>query len=64
MKQMAATIQQCPTYAKEATARKELLMPSSLPDYPWQVIGTYLFELNGETFLLVVDYLSKHPEIA
>ena len=64
MKQMAAMIQQCPACAKEATPGKEPLMPSPLPDYPWQVIGTDLFELNGETYLLAVDYLSKYPEIA
>ena len=64
MKQMAATIQQCPACAKEATPRKQPLMPSPLPDYPWQVIGTDLFKLNGETYLLVVDYLLKYPEIA
>lgn len=59
MKQMAAMIQQSPTCAKEATPRKEPLMVSPLPDYPWQVIGTDLFEFNGETYLLVVDYFSR-----
>ena len=64
LKQMEAMIQQCPTCAKEATPRKEPLMVSPLPDYPWQVIGTDLFELKGETYLLVVDYFSRYPEIA
>ena len=63
-KQMTGMIQQCPVCAKEATPRKEPLMITPLPDYPWQVIGTVLFELKGVTYLLVVDYFSRYPEIA
>ena len=37
-------------------------MTSPLPDYPWQVIGTDLFELKGITYLLVMDYFSRYPE--
>ena len=63
-KQMTEMVQQCPVCAKEATPRKEPLLISPLPDYPWQVIGTDLFELKGVTYLLVVDYFSRFPEIA
>ena len=62
-KQMTEMIQQCPVCAKEATPRKEPLMITPLPDYPWQVIGTDLFELKGVTYLLVVDYFSRYREI-
>ena len=36
---------------------------SKLPDYPWQKIGTDLFEIKGVTYLLVVDYFSHFPEV-
>ena len=62
--EMTEKIQHCPVCAKEAVPRKEPLMVSPLPDYPWQVIGTDLFELKGDTYLLVVDYFSRYPEIA
>ena len=48
-KQMTEMIQQCSVCAKEATPRKEPLLTTPLLDYPWQVIGTDLFELKGVT---------------
>ena len=50
---------------KESQQWKEPLIPTPLPDhvYPWQVVGTDLFELNGEKYLLLVNYYSQYPEI-
>ena len=50
------------TCAKEATPRCEPLMPSELPQHPWQKIGTDMFQLRGENYLLAVDYFSRYPE--
>ena len=38
-------------------------MPSELPAYPWQKVGTDLFLLNGATYVVIVDYFSRYPEV-
>ena len=40
------------------------MIPSDVPERPWQTVGSDLFELNGSNYLLVVDYLSAFVEIA
>ena len=40
------------------------MIPSDVPQRPWQTVGSDLFELNGSNYLLVVDYLSAFVEIA
>ena len=37
------------------------LQQHEVPDYPYQVLGSDLFELNGTSYLLTVDYFSKWP---
>ena len=39
------------------------MIPAKLPEYPWQKIGTDLFHFKNATYLLVVDYFSRYPEI-
>ena len=34
-----------------------------LPEYPWQVVGTDLFEIDGTPYVLTVDYFSRYPEV-
>ena len=62
-KDTAEIVRQCPTCAREAQQRREPLIKSTLPDYPWQIIGTDLFELEGTKYLLTVDYFSRYPEV-
>ena len=47
----------CRTYAKSQTP--EPMVERMLPDGPWQMLATDLFELNGRCYLLVCDYFSK-----
>ena len=56
-------VHQCPTCAKGATPNKQQMIPSELPEYPWQKVATDLFHLNGKNYIAVVDYFSRYPEI-
>ena len=61
--EIAQMVQNCHMCAKEAEKRREPLISTPLPDYPWQMVGTDLFELNKTQYLLVVDYFSRYPEV-
>ena len=62
-KMLTKLVTECPVCVRDSTVRKEPLMPTSLPDYPWQVVGSDLFSLKGEQYLVVVDYFSRFPEV-
>ena len=62
-KELAGIIEQCPECAKVATPWREPLITTLVPEYPWQVVGSDLFELNGVKYLLVADYLSRYLEV-
>jgi hypothetical protein len=44
--------------------RKEPMIAHSIPERPWQVVATDLFQWNNQQYVLVVDYLSCYFEIA
>ena len=62
-KQIADLVKRCPECTCDATPNKEPLMPTSLPDHPWQKVGSDLFALKGANYLIVVDYFSRYPEV-
>lgn len=39
--------------------QKELMIPHTIPDHPWQKLGSDVFEHKGKPYLVVVDYYSK-----
>ena len=41
----------------------EPLIPSTLPEYPWERIATDLFKWKKSSYLLLVDYYSRFIEI-
>ena len=43
--------------------QKEPLMPHETPDRPCQKLGTDIFELYSKSYLIIVDYYSKYPEL-
>ena len=40
--------------------KKEPLIPHDAPMAPWKKLGTDLFEVDGEHFVLICDYFSKY----
>ena len=56
-------VRQCSVCAKLHAPNKEPMIPSVLPEYPWQKLGSDLFELQGKHYLLLVDYFSRYVDI-
>ena len=54
---------QRPTCVKKCSPNKEPLIPTDLPDYPWQKIGTDLFFMNRANYVVAVDCFSRYFEI-
>ena len=62
--QMSELIKNCTICAENKPAqRSEPLIPSKLPERPWQVVASDLFELNNKHYLIVVDKYSRWIEI-
>ena len=63
--QIADTVSRCAicnTYRRQN--RKEPMIGHDLPERPWQKVATDIFELDGEHYLVVVDYYSNFIEVS
>lgn len=58
---MVASCRECKLHANKTI---EPLRPTATPDRPWQILGTDLLQFKGQTYLLVIDYYSRYPELA
>ena len=63
-KQMEDLVHGCRRCAEHKNERTEPLSPSVTPERPWQIVGTDLFHLKDNTYILVVDYFSHYVEVA
>ena len=61
--QVTQFVENCRDCTRVVHPRREPLLYTPLPDYPWQVVASDLFKLKGEHYLLVVDYFSHYPEV-
>ena len=51
-------------YVRNTEHSSEPLMPTCLPDCPWQKVGMDLFEWSKRDYLLIIDYFTRYIEIA
>ena len=56
-------IKECPTCQQTLPPQREPLLPTPLPDYPWEKLATDLFHHNGTNYVLLVDYFSRYVEV-
>ena len=64
LRQLQELAENCKMCCKFRSQRAEPLLPTTLPDLPWQKVGTDLFEWKNSNYLLVVDYHSRWIEIS
>ena len=58
--QIRVLVESCSLCQENRRASKYMpLQPHNVPDYPYQVVGTDLLEIDGQMYLLSVDYYSK-----
>lgn len=57
-------IAQCVECQINANRTSEPLRPTATPERPWQMVGSDLLQYQGQTYLIVVDYYSRYPELA
>ena len=62
--EIKSLVENCDVCKLERPNPVEPMIATESPAYPWHTVGTDLFEYSGSQYLLVVDYLSRYPEIA
>ena len=58
---LVSSCQVCNTYQNKQ--QTESLRPTLIPEFPWSVIASDLFDWQGETYAVTVDYYSKFLEV-
>ena len=61
--QIKSLVENCETCSEHRNPPSEPLIPTPLPQRPWQKIASDLFTLKNTNYLLVVDYYSRYVEV-
>nr|XP_040578314.1 uncharacterized protein K02A2.6-like [Lepeophtheirus salmonis] len=64
MKNIEELIENCRRCQANRKNHLEPLMPTKLPQRPWQCIATDVYEVNGKQYIVLVDYYSRWIEVA
>jgi hypothetical protein len=56
-------VSQCETCLKSRSDQKEPLQPTPFPNRPWSRVGVDLMEIQGHSYVVVVDYFSRWAEM-
>lgn len=57
-------VEECATCQQfQPRHQREPMISHEIPELPWLKVGADIFEISGQSFLLVVDYFSKYPEV-
>lgn len=63
-KHIEQMVETCPTCQQfQPRNQKEPIISHEIPELPWLKVAADIFEIRGQSFLLIVDYLSKYPEV-
>nr|XP_037270742.1 uncharacterized protein K02A2.6-like [Rhipicephalus microplus] len=60
---ITSLVTNCEQCASTRENLAEPLVSTVLPGHPWELVGMDLFHLRSQTFILVVDYHSRYPEV-
>ena len=64
-KQIEEVTSKCPAcLERRDKQQKEPLQPHTVPELPWNKVGVDLFEHNGSSYIVFVDYFSNFIEFA
>lgn len=61
--QLEDLIHNCPECSKTSQAPGQPLVSTTLPQHPWEKVASDLFEMDGKTYLLVVNFFSKNVQV-
>jgi len=53
----------CDTCSRDFPIATQPMIPTNLPEKPWEKVASDLFEMKGTPYIVVVDYISCYTKI-